>query len=90
MFQRKSRENSRKRLILFVTTKSDSSPEVLQRAFKTLVDAGVDVTLVALGNNVDTTELEAIAPKHKISVVDPSGSPDTPATGITDQVIKGK
>ena len=90
MFERRSRENSRKRLIVFVTTKSDSSPEVLQRAFKTLVDAGVDVTLVALGNNVDNTELETIAPKHKIYLVDSSGSPDTPATGITDQVIKGK
>lgn len=89
MFGRRSRLNSRKRLVLFVTTKSDSYPETLQSEIKNLEDSGVDITVVAIGNKVDTTELEIIAPKDGILIVDPSGSPKTAAPEVIEHVIKG-
>ena len=89
MFEEGSRNDVRKRLILFVTTKSNSRPQDIQDAVKSLTDAGVDVTVVAIGNNAATTELETVTQKHKILLVDPSDSAQTSAPSIIEKVIKG-
>ena len=89
MFNEGSREDVRKRLILFVTATSNSRPEDIQSAVKSLTDAAVDVTVVAIGNNAAISELETVTQKDKILIVDPSDSAQTSAPSVTDKVIKG-
>ena len=90
MFNEGSRKNVRKRLILFVTTKSNSSPQDIQDAVKRLTDAGVDVTVVAVGSNAAISELQTVTEKSKILIVDPSDSSDKSAPDVTETVIKGE
>ena len=89
MFNEGSRKGARKRLILFVTTQSNSRPQDIQDAVKSLTDAAVDVTVVAIGNNAATSELETVTQRDKILVVDPSDSAQTSAPSIIQIVIKG-
>lgn len=89
MFNEGSRKDVRKRLILFVTATSNSRPEDIQNAVKSLTDAAVDVTVVAIGNNAAISELETVTQKDKILIVDPSDSAQTSAPSVTDKVIKG-
>ena len=88
MFDEESRNGVRKRLVLFVTTRSDSSPQDIQAAVKRLTDAGVGVTVVAIGNNAATLELETVTQKNKILLVDPSDPAQTSASSIIEIVIK--
>ena len=89
MFNNGSRKDVRKRLILFATAKSNSRPEDIQAAVKSLTDAAIDVTVVAIGNNAAISELETVTQQDKILVVDPSDSAQTSAPSVTDKVIKG-
>ena len=89
MFNNGSRKDVRKRLILFTTAKSNSRPEDIQAAVKSLTDAAIDVTVVAIGNNAAISELETVTQQDKILVVDPSDSAQTSAPSVTDKVIKG-
>jgi ABC-type branched-subunit amino acid transport system substrate-binding protein len=88
MFDEESRNGVHKRLVLFVTTRSDSSPQEIQAAVKRLTDAGVGVTVVAIGNNAATLELETVTQKEKILLVDPSDPAQTSASSIIEIVIK--
>ena len=89
MFTEGSRNGARKRLILFVTTKSNSRPQDIQAAVRSLTGAGVDVTVVAIGNNAAISELETVTQRDKILIVDPSDPPQTSAPSIAEKVIKG-
>ena len=89
MFNNGSRKDVRKRLILFTTAKSNSRPGDIQAAVKSLTDAAIDVTVVAIGNNAAISELETVTQQDKILVVDPSDSAQTSAPSVTDKVIKG-
>ena len=75
MFSHRPRPKSRNHLVLFVTTTPRSSPDHVKSAIKKLNNAGAALTVLALGNNIDLTELEKAVPKESIIVVDPNGPP---------------
>lgn len=86
-----STANAKKILVVMIDKESDSSKEDAQKASRELDDEGIRVFAVALGDQDNLREVEAIVPT-KENVIKPNDT-DTPtdiANKIIDNMLNGK
>lgn len=85
------RRNATKTLIIMTDKKSSSNPSDLPGLVKQMIDNKVRVISVAIGNEVDTNELEMVSTSNNDVVKsDTAVSPTTLAKQILDRAKKGR
>ena len=85
VFKESPREKARKVLVVIADKKSGSAPDDVKGKARPLVDAGIKVIPVALGNNADSAELMLTTPDNSSLIV--AKSTDKPED-IVDKIIR--
>ena len=86
LFRESSPLHSRKVLVVFVNARTGVSKAVLKAKSRKLLDSGVNVLVVSVGNNVDTNEVAKITERPENVI--PGTVTDGGGTSVVQKVLK--